>query len=86
MSPEGPSSQNNHRIQTLACGAGARYCPISMPPPITKGSNSRFEEKRLEPERLNKSEPELPGENTGYEQMINGLKLLVTKKKSRNLG
>jgi hypothetical protein len=51
-----------------------------MPPPITKGSNSRFEAKRLEPECLNKSEPELPGENTGYEQMINGLKLLVTKK------
>jgi hypothetical protein len=54
-----------------------------MPPPITKGSNSRFEAQSLKTDLLKKLEPELPGENTGWKQMINELKPLVTKQASR---
>jgi hypothetical protein len=49
-----------------------------MPPPITKGSNSRFVAQLLETDLLKKLEPELSGENTGCKKMINGLKPLVT--------
>jgi hypothetical protein len=77
MLPVNPSSQNNKQIEAFPCCSTNTF--ICSFPPYLKGCILWLRGESFKLNLPQEGEPKLPSEDARYQEVINGLILLVTQ-------